>query len=77
MSSTNRGKTSSGGPPPPAKPTPSPAQEGFDPNRCSICLETLEDPATVVDCGHVFCHECIAHWVRQRNRCPLCRQVCV
>ena len=45
------------------------------PNKCPICLEEIENQSTALNCGHIFCYECISHWVQQRNRCPLCRQV--
>uniref|UniRef100_A0A7S3Q2F9 RING-type domain-containing protein n=1 Tax=Chaetoceros debilis TaxID=122233 RepID=A0A7S3Q2F9_9STRA len=44
--------------------------------KCSICLETLEDPYVVPDCGHRFCKECIHESIRLGNRqCPECRQI--
>ena len=27
--------------------------------KCSICLEVIEEPFRVRDCGHMFCRECI------------------
>jgi SNF2 family DNA or RNA helicase len=40
---------------------------------CSICLEQVW-MACVTKCGHVFCHDCIASWIIQSERCPTCRQ---
>ncbi|XP_046891631.1 finTRIM family, member 86 [Hypomesus transpacificus] len=45
---------------------------------CSVCLETLKDPATLT-CGHSYCLACIhRHWDRGSTRgqysCPQCRQ---
>ncbi|XP_010869378.1 finTRIM family, member 86 isoform X2 [Esox lucius] len=46
---------------------------------CSVCLESLHDPATL-PCGHTYCLPCIqAHWDRDEATgqfsCPQCRQV--
>ncbi|XP_037474447.1 E3 ubiquitin-protein ligase EL5-like [Triticum dicoccoides] len=43
---------------------------------CLICLNALEDGKECTEvpaCGHVYCRECIATWMRSRNTCPLCR----
>ncbi|KAL0972771.1 hypothetical protein UPYG_G00194560 [Umbra pygmaea] len=46
---------------------------------CSVCLETLHEPATI-PCGHTYCLPCIqGHWDRDEAMgqfsCPQCRQV--
>ncbi|XP_057695808.1 finTRIM family, member 86 [Corythoichthys intestinalis] len=45
---------------------------------CSVCLETLKDPATL-PCGHSYCLTCIqSHWDKGSNKgqysCPQCRR---
>ncbi|XP_062836486.1 E3 ubiquitin-protein ligase RNF125 [Anolis carolinensis] len=40
---------------------------------CSICLEVLNQPVRT-QCGHVFCHSCIATSLRNNAwTCPYCR----
>ncbi|KAK5868476.1 hypothetical protein PBY51_009487 [Eleginops maclovinus] len=46
---------------------------------CSVCLDTLKDPATL-PCGHSYCLACIQrHWDKGYSKsqysCPQCRQV--
>ena len=46
---------------------------------CSVCLDTLKDPATL-PCGHSYCLACIQkHWDKRDSKgeysCPQCRQV--
>ncbi|XP_061537508.1 finTRIM family, member 86 isoform X1 [Phycodurus eques] len=46
---------------------------------CSVCLETLKDPATL-PCGHSYCLTCIqSHWDKGNSKgqysCPQCRQI--
>ena len=39
---------------------------------CSVCLETITD-ASVTQCGHVFCTECMQQLHEKQINCPLCR----
>ncbi|XP_035914632.1 E3 ubiquitin-protein ligase Os04g0590900-like [Anopheles stephensi] len=41
---------------------------------CTICLETLESGAgvRVLRCMHPFHETCIARWLENSDRCPLC-----
>lgn len=46
---------------------------------CCICLEVFKDPVSI-ECGHNFCHGCIAeHWDNHNGqdcKCPECRKPC-
>eukprot|EP00804_Cyclotella_cryptica_P017854 CCRYP_001245-RA/>CCRYP_001245-RA protein AED:0.29 eAED:0.29 QI:26/1/1/1/0.66/0.5/4/1494/643 len=43
-------------------------------HQCGICLNERVHPAASSVCGHVFCWDCILHWVSNiRAECPLCR----
>lgn len=42
--------------------------------KCSICMETFEDPVTTV-CGHSFCKNCLEFNFLYNDRvCPLCKK---
>eukprot|EP00388_Colpodella_angusta_P025568 GDKK01003037.1.p1 GENE.GDKK01003037.1~~GDKK01003037.1.p1 ORF type:complete len:125 (+),score=4.25 GDKK01003037.1:73-447(+) len=38
---------------------------------CAICLRLLVDPLEIVECGHLFCSECIS--LPSVKKCPMCR----
>lgn len=40
---------------------------------CPICLESYEDPVTIISCKHNFCHPCIDLWFAVNKVCPLCK----
>lgn len=42
---------------------------------CDICFELFEDnnKLTATTCGHVFHENCIVHWMKQSQSCPICR----
>lgn len=43
-------------------------------HQCGICLNERVHPAAPSACGHVFCWDCVLHWVSNvRAECPLCR----
>ncbi|CAM5119327.1 unnamed protein product [Eretmochelys imbricata] len=67
-------------PPPSSKPTPEGMVERLQEDvTCSICLDVLEDPVSIV-CGHNFCRGCLAaHWSGVSPwgyQCPECRAPC-
>eukprot|EP01043_Picozoa_sp_COSAG02_P037306 COSAG02_NODE_2789_length_8024_cov_8.486183_3_plen_411_part_00 len=43
---------------------------------CPVCLETVEDPHVLPQCGHTFCKRCIDGVAQGGStlRCPTCRQ---
>ena len=43
--------------------------------RSTICQEDYTNPVRL-DCGHIFCEECITSWCERNttaSTCPLCR----
>ena len=42
-------------------------------DNCTICFDEPQKRCTL-DCGHIFCYECIGEWTRYKLTCPLCRQ---
>lgn len=54
---------------------------------CAICLDPVNHPASLPACGHTFCHECLAAYLKGLfgtgaagaeaitvfAKCPLCR----
>lgn len=46
--------------------------------QCGICLEAVQDGASLEGCNHRFCFECIIRWAHisgSPSACPLCRNV--
>lgn len=41
---------------------------------CVLCSENCAS-ATVTECGHVFCWQCIMEWLQTAEKCPTCRDV--
>mmetsp|Transcript_18217 Transcript_18217/g.29618 ORF Transcript_18217/g.29618 Transcript_18217/m.29618 type:complete len:405 (-) Transcript_18217:1041-2255(-) len=39
---------------------------------CSICWGLMQSPVSL-QCGHSFCHPCIATWTKSQPSCPICR----
>jgi hypothetical protein len=37
--------------------------------ECSICMEIMVEPSTIVPCGHSFCKDCLKH----QSACAVCR----
>ena len=67
-SSSKESKTSS------QKKSKSNKEESESHHPCGICLNERIHSAAPSKCGHVFCWNCILHWVvNVREECPLCR----
>lgn len=61
---------------------------GYDINRfksrlpneiiCGICFGVLDDPQELIECGHMFCNNCINRWLDDpyynTPTCPICRR---
>lgn len=39
---------------------------------CSVCLEKITD-ASVTQCGHIFCSDCMQELQKRQINCPMCR----
>nr|XP_003228204.2 PREDICTED: zinc finger protein RFP [Anolis carolinensis] len=56
----------------------SPVQNLCKETTCPICLEYFKDPVNI-DCGHIFCQNCIAQCWNEpdtNTSCPQCREPC-
>lgn len=42
--------------------------------KCSICLEIIQNEAKLNSCSHTFCYECIFQFSKLENKCPLCKR---
>ncbi|KAL4463087.1 hypothetical protein ABPG74_007088 [Tetrahymena malaccensis] len=49
------------------------AQDDTNKDNCSICLRSKRNKATILDCKHSFCFECIKEWAQKKLQCPLCK----
>ena len=45
---------------------------GVTGEECSICLDASLE--VIARCGHGFCQECYARWLRRSGTCALCRE---
>ena len=43
--------------------------------ECYICLKNFSKMRVVrkLPCGHMFCHDCIAPWIKTNYCCPTCK----
>lgn len=41
--------------------------------NCPICLDTLSEMQTTLPCLHTFCKACLDLWLKDNNRCPICK----
>ena len=40
---------------------------------CAICYSESKE-ATILECNHHFCNDCIEQWKQRKSNCPVCRQ---
>jgi hypothetical protein len=40
---------------------------------CPVCRSAPRDPVRL-ECGHIFCQDCIGRWLIERPCCPVCRR---
>lgn len=43
--------------------------------KCCICFEDLNNPLIEPNCKNVFCGSCLFDWLKNKNNCPLCRNI--
>lgn len=41
--------------------------------QCNVCFDKIHTYG-LINCGHIYCFNCISNWANQTNRCPLCKQ---
>ncbi|EFJ41460.1 hypothetical protein VOLCADRAFT_98495 [Volvox carteri f. nagariensis] len=41
-------------------------------SACPVCQDPVNTPVRL-DCGHIFCEECILEWLERDRTCPMCR----
>lgn len=41
--------------------------------ECSMCVDIIQPPCAITNCGHRFCAPCIKSWMKQSDHCPNCR----
>lgn len=41
--------------------------------NCCICIESHDLNIYKTLCGHMYCKNCIAQWLKNNNSCPSCR----
>ena len=56
-------------------PTFSADQESID-GGCAICIDGVEINKLMIrlECGHLYCSECIRKWFGIKSSCPVCRK---
>lgn len=43
-------------------------------SECMICYEPLKDSVMESNCKRLFCGRCILTWLKESDKCPLCRE---
>jgi hypothetical protein len=45
----------------------------YNPNTCSICMESISNKQIMETCKHEFCFCCVNKWLIRNETCPYCR----
>jgi hypothetical protein len=45
----------------------------YDDGQCAICLEPHVNKSHL-NCGHVFCFDCLVEWSKVKKQCPTCKR---
>ena len=40
--------------------------------KCPVCLDVILE-CVEISCGHMFCLQCLAEWLKKYKNCPMCR----
>lgn len=49
-------------------------KDGPGKDVCQVCFEEIKAKKGEIQCGHIYCLECIHTWGKIENTCPTCRQ---
>ncbi|CAF0737481.1 unnamed protein product [Didymodactylos carnosus] len=41
--------------------------------RCPLCYEYPLNTLSIIECGHLFCWQCIHLWLNDNQSCPICK----
>ncbi|KAK3106023.1 hypothetical protein FSP39_011190 [Pinctada imbricata] len=41
-------------------------------NSCVVCMEPMDQPVALRNCGHQFCRDCILDYFSRKPSCPMC-----
>ena len=52
----------------------SPVPPDYNDGQCDICMNPHADTKSYLDCGHVFCFECLKTSSRVKLECPKCKR---
>lgn len=49
------------------------AKDVSDIVECNVCFDKIQTHG-IINCGHLFCFECINNWAVETSACPVCRK---
>ena len=41
-------------------------------HSCNVCFDKIQTYG-LINCGHIYCFNCILSWSKKTNTCPLCK----